>query len=208
MNGTFPRVELTDRLRRAVPAIAGALALALLIPQATFAVAPDTAGALDATGSAGSLQGGTPLIAEPGMSMDVMPGGAIDGTLSLDRSDSEAVEPIVRPTRVWTTDQYRRSRSTFYRGEVIVFWVQLYNPTNSYVRHPLELWADDLIRCIQAPCMGGPQRLFAGTVSVRPGYTNYYIAARAERSDKVGEWNYYATDSQNATFIATPFYLR
>jgi hypothetical protein len=205
MNGTIPRVELTHRLRRAVPALAGALALALLIPQATFAVAPDAAGAPDATGS---LQGGTPLIAEPGMSMDLMPGGALDGGLLLDRSDNEAVEPIVRPTRVWTTDLYRRPRSTFYRGETIVFWVQLYNPTYTYVRHPLELWADDLIRCIQAPCMGGPQRLFAGTVSVRPGYTNYYLFARAERNDKVGEWNYYATDSQNATFIATPFYLR
>ena len=207
MNGTIPRVELTHRLWRAVPALAGAMALSLLIPQATFAVTPDADVAPDVAGSAGSLQGGTPLISEPGLSMDQMP-GAIDGVLSLDRSDTEALPPIVRPTRVWTTDLYRRPRSTYYRGEIIVFWVQLYNPSRTYVRHPLELWVDDLIRCIQAPCMGGPQRLFAGTVWVRPGYTNYYKFARAERNDKVGEWSYYATDSENVSLLSTRFFLR
>lgn len=199
MNRNISSFALTPSFRRAIPALAGAIALALLIPQATFAVAPDANGA---------LQSGRPLIAEPGVATEQMPGVAADGTLSLDRSDTEAVPVIVRPTRVWTTDRYRRPRSTFYRGETIVFWVQLYNPSYSYVRHPLELWADDLIRCIQAPCLGGPQRLFAGSVIVRPGYTNYYLFARAERDDKVGEWNYYATDPDHVTYIATPFYLR
>jgi len=36
----------------------------------------------------------------------------------------------------------------------------------------------------------------------------FYVLARSEYSDKVGEWSYYATDPAGETFLATKFYLR
>ncbi len=183
----------------AIPALIAAFALAVLLPVAAQAEAPSPAA---------PFQNAKPLTAGPGLGTDQTGKGA-DVVAAPDQGADTLPQPsVVRPTRVWTTDRYGRARMTFLRGESIVFWVQLYNPTRAYARHALELWADDQIRCITAPCRGGPQRLFAGTVWVRPGYTNYYLFARAELDDKVGEWNYYATDPEGRTFLATKFYLR
>jgi hypothetical protein len=208
------------RLRVAALAVVAALALTAPAAHVSLAVAPD----------GGSLPNGTPLVAEPGLTTDGTLSGTLnaapqakgstdgaggaaaadsaDGTNSAGAAVAPVANSIVRPTRVWTTDRYGYRRSTFQRGELIAFWVQLYNPSYQYAYHPLELWADDQIRCITAPCPGGPQRLFAGTVRVRPGSTNFYVLARSEYSDKVGEWSYYATDPAGETFLATKFYLR
>ena len=152
---------------------------------------------------------GLPLTGGPVQPMGEAPALDAGAALAPDAAQSGvAAMSVVRPTRVWTTDRYGYRRATFQRGETIVFWVQLYNPTRGYARHALELWADDQIRCITTPCPGGPQRLFSGVLNVRPGSTNYYLFARAEASDKVGEWTYYATDPQGETFVATRFFLR
>jgi hypothetical protein len=200
MNRMDSRFTRVPTLGLTALALVAAVALALPASRAAVAATPDVTG----------IQlNGVPLTSDPGLTMGQLPGATTDAAPSLDGiAPDHMAGTIVRPTRVWTTDRYGVRRSTFARGESIGFWVQLYNPSRSFVRHPLELWADDQIRCITTPCPGGPQRLFSGVLSVRPGYTNYYMFARAERDDKVGEWSYYATDPQGLTHVATRFFLR
>lgn len=196
MNRKTLHTPWIGRSRQLLPALLSALALALIIPQISLAQAPD-----------GNLSNGNPLVAEPSGRADVAPlaDHAFD---PIQPGLQPIVSPDVVPTRVWTTDRYGRIRSTFARGEVIAFWVRLYNPSRSYARYNLELWVDDQIRCITTPCPHGPERLFAGTVTVPPGYSNGYRMARSERSDKVGEWNYWATDPDRLREAMTRFYLR
>lgn len=206
MSTSMPTRAATARNHRlAAAALVAVAALALSSAPAALAVDPD---------AAPSVLRGVPLAGDAAASNGFALPGLGAGALAVPDAVPDAVAPDshpaygVRPTRVWTTDRYGYVRSTFYRGEVIAFWVQLYNPGPTYARHALELWADDLIRCITYPCDGGPQRLFSGVVTVRPGLTRYYLLARAERTDKVGEWSYYATDPEGETHLATRFALR
>lgn len=206
MSTPMPTLAAKARIHRlAAAALVAVAALALSSAPAALAVDPD---------AAPSALHGVPLAGDAAPSNGFALPGLDAGTAAVPNAVPDAAAPDahpaydVRPTRVWTTDRFGYRRSTFYRGEVIAFWVQLYNPNPTYARHALELWADDLIRCITYPCDGGPQRLFAGTVTVRPGLTRYYLLARAERTDKVGEWSYYATDPQGETHLATRFFLR
>lgn len=201
MNGMKSRLAMTRSVGITALTLVAALALALPASQAAMAATPDVV--------QGIQLNGVPLTSDPGLTMGQLPGVSTDAAPNVDEIAPDSLAgSIVRPTRVWTTDRYGYRRTTFARGETIAFWVQLYNPSRYYVRHPLELWADDQIRCITAPCDGGPQRLFAGVVNVRPGTTNYYMFARAEQDDKIGEWNYYATDPRGLTHVATRFFLR
>lgn len=210
MNDRMPDATRTYRLTRAAALAVASLAVAFASAPTTHAAGPDVAGA---------FQNAVPLdTPADAVGTFAMP-GPIDGSLSLGRAPSTDAAPAIDdngpaistgagPRRVWTTDRYGRPRTTYNRGEIVVFWVQLYNPGRTYARYPLELWVDDHIRCFTTPCDGGPQRLFAGTVWLRPGYTVYYRFARSEASDKVGAWDYYATDPDGRFHVVTAFNLR
>lgn len=196
MNRSSHQDLSSPRFRHLSSALIGALALALLIPRISLAQAP-----------AGAMMNGKPLVAES----DTLRGAtsmAADAAVATEPGLQPILDPGISPVRVWTTDRYGRARSSFARGELIAFWVRLYNPSRSYARYNLELWVDDQIRCITTPCPHGPMRIFAGTVTLAPGYTSGYRFARAERDDKVGEWNYWATDPERLREAMTRFYLR
>jgi len=195
MNHRSQPVHSSRPVRRLSSAFLGALALALLLPRIGLAQAP-----------AGSLMDGKPLVADPSPFRGAAAGA--DAVLGTQPGLQPILEPGVGPVRVWTTDRYGRARNSFARGELIAFWVRLYNPSRSYARYNLELWVDDQIRCITTPCPHGPVRLFAGTVTLAPGYTSGYRFARAERDDKVGEWTYWATDPDRLREAMTTFFLR
>lgn len=199
---------LARRLARATALAGAAAALALAVAAPTSnAAGPDVAGAFQDALPLGVPVDAADAFVTPDLAGALDGGPALDGGFAVD-DNGPAISTGAGPRRVWTTDRYGRPRSTFRRGEIVVFWVQLYNPGRTYARYPLELWVDDHIRCFTTPCDGGPQRLFAGTVYLRPGYTVYYRFARSGAGDKVGAWDYYATDPDGRFHVSTPFYLR